>query len=161
MGGILNVSYKIQLTKGLEAIVDDNDIELVNKYKWHSKFSKGNYYASTRVGNEIVFLHNLLIGKKEGMEVDHINQNGLDNTRGNLRHATKSQNRANVALRADNRSGYKGVSQLRNTSKWRAYIQCNKKWKELGRFNTPQEAALAYNNAATEMFGEFAWLNKI
>lgn len=161
MGENLMLSVSIPISKGLESIIDLDDINLVIPYKWHAKASKGNWYAATRIGKEIVFMHNLISGRKSGLEVDHINQDGLDNRRSNLRHSTRSQNRVNVSIRKDNKSGYKGVSLYKKTGKWRAYIQKDKKWKQIGYFNTKEAAAIAYNNAAQELFGEFAWLNHI
>lgn len=151
----------VPLTRGRFAIVDANDEYLVSNIKWQARYSKGNWYAihSTTDGEET--MHTLILGNIDGFEIDHVNQNGLDNRRTNLRHATKSQNRANVSLRKDNKSGYKGVSLLKSYGKWRAYIQKDKKLLHLGFFDTPQEAAIAYNKKAKELFGEFAWLNQI
>lgn len=151
----------IPLTKDKYALVDDDDYSELVKYRWHAKSSKGNFYAATRIRSEIVFMHNLLLEERVGLEVDHKDQDGLNNRRGNLRYATRSQNRANVSRRSDNRSGYKGVCYYKHTNKWRAYIQKDRKWKQLGFYLTKEEAARAYNKAATELFGEFAWLNKI
>lgn len=151
----------IELTRGKIAWIDAEDYSLVSRYRWHAKYSKGNWYAAARVSGEIVFMHNLLLGRRDGYEVDHEDQDGLNNQRYNLRHSTYSQNRANVKTRKDNSSGYKGVCFHPKSGRWRAYIQVNKRWKSLKSYKTPQEAALAYNTAAKEAFGEFAWLNPI
>lgn len=89
---------------------------------------------------------------------DHINRNKLDNRRCNLRPASISQNAAN-ANRTTNACGFKGVS--KNYDKWVARISINGKVKHLGRFDTPEKAALKYNEVALEMFVEFAQLNEI
>lgn len=151
----------IQLTRKKLAIVADVDYEYLNQFKWFARYSKGNWYAERRIGEVTVFMHNELLGRKKGFEIDHQDRNGLNNQRSNLRYSTPSQNRANVGLRKDNKSGYKGVSYYPKSKKWRAYIQVNKKWKQLGYFKTALDAARAYNKVAKQEFGEFAWLNKI
>jgi len=89
-------------------------------------------------------------------QVDHINGDGLDNRRCNLRLATPSQNARNRKLRADSTTGYKGVYQEKKRLKWRATIRVNGKRRTLGRFNAPEDAYRAYCQAATEAFGEYA-----
>src|ERR1700761_6300587 len=124
----------IQLTKDKMALIDDEDYALLSKFKWRARYSKGNWYAETRIEGKNTFMHNLLMGRRIGFEIDHKSQNGLDNRKVNLRYSTPSQNRANVHLRKDNKSGFKGVCFYRPTHKWRAYIQVNKKWKQIGYF---------------------------
>lgn len=87
-------------------------------------------------------------------EVDHVDGNGLNCQRGNLRPATSAQNKQNQGRHRDNATGIKGVSRRRG--KWRAQITANGKRQHLGDFETPQEAAVAYQKAAKEAFGEFA-----
>lgn len=97
------------------------------------------------------------------MLVDHINGNGLDNRRSNLRLATAFQNLANMAIRPHT-SQYKGVSYYKHRTsykKWVAEIRCNRKRVRLGAFESEIEAARAYNEAAKNLFGEFARLNPI
>jgi hypothetical protein len=151
----------IPLTRGKYAVVNGCDVELVSKHKWQARPSKGNWYATTRIDGIEVFMHNLILGRVHGLEIDHIDQDGLNNTRQNLRYATRSQNRANVKIRKDNKSGYKGVCYNSKTGKWRAYIQKDRRWSQIGMFNTPIEAARAYNKKAKELFGEYAWQNPI
>ena len=91
-------------------------------------------------------------GKWPTKEIDHINGDGLDNRWANLREATRSQNMCNTALRADNKSGFKGVSWVTARRKWHAQIA----GKSLGHFDNLEAAARAYRKAATERFGEFA-----
>lgn len=88
--------------------------------------------------------------------IDHINGNPLDNRRSNLRLANKSQNAANAKRRADNTSGYKGVSWSRVSKKWRAYTREDGRQKHLGLFDTPEQAHDAYKTATVEVYGEFA-----
>lgn len=93
--------------------------------------------------------------------VDHIDQNKLNNRIENLRAATKSQNEANTGKRSTNTSGYKGVYWLKNANKWRAKIDHNKKQIHIGLFTDKNAAAIAYNQKATELFGEHAFLNEV
>lgn len=156
------MSYvSVTISGGKRVLVDGENLGIVGQFKWHAKKSKGNWYAATRVGKQTVFMHNMLMPPVEGLETDHVDQNGLHNIETNLRYATPSQNRANVRLRSDSTSGLKGVCFYPKTGKWRAYIQKDKKWKQIGYFETKEEAAVAYNEKAKELFGEFAWLNKV
>jgi len=102
-------------------------------------------------------MHILITGYKIGRRVDHINGNGLDNRRSNLRIATSQQNNRNRKICNLNTSGFKGVRLDRN--KWRADIRIDGKRKNLGRFVNPEAAAAAYDEAARKYFGEFATLN--
>lgn len=115
---------------------------------------EGKAYAVHKVIYEMHF------GEVEG-PVDHRNNDKMDNTIGNLRPATKSQNEANTAKRITNTSGYKGVYWLKNTASWRAKIDCNGKQIHIGLFKDKHEAAKAYNEKATSLFGEYAQLNII
>jgi hypothetical protein len=106
-----------------------------------------------------VYLHRLLMNAVQTQQVDHANGNSLDNRRENLRFCTSSQNSQN--RRRTSTSGFKGVSlKPRYKSKpWEANIKVAGKLKYLGRFQTPEEAAKAYDSAARDMFGEFAHTN--
>lgn len=148
----------------LVAIVDDEDYEFIVCYgSWN--LCKG-YARTTKQTNKIrktVRMHKLVLERmgvllENNKVCDHINKNKLDNRRCNLRIATIGQNAAN-ANRPKNLCGYKGVS--KNYNKWIARISINAKVKYLGRFNTPQEAALKYNEVAIELFGQFAQLNEL
>lgn len=105
-------------------------------------------------------IHRLLLGATDPkIQVDHINGNKLDNRKKNLRLATNQQNQYNVGLRKDNTSGYKGVSWYKKGKKWHAAIRNGNKSIHLGYFKTAVEAARAYDKAAVEFFGEYAYLN--
>ena len=158
---------KIPLTQGKIALVDDEDYDFLMQWKWHYiKCRDPGYAARYRKNGESgtqqkILMHRFLMGTPPGMEIDHRDNNGLNNQRYNLRRATSSQNRRNSELRVDNKSGYKGVTRTASKKKWRVYIKINGKQKWLGSFISKKDAAKAYNIAAKELFGEFANLNII
>lgn len=146
-----------------KAIVDYEDRDLAS-FVW-SVFKKGNtVYANRRetVNGKIVIvhLHRIILERKIGRRlesyelVDHINRDGRNNTRDNLRLATQSQNLANRHTRSP--YGYKGVSWEKRRHKWLAQIGFNYKSIFIGYFDTPEEAHEAYCRKADELFGEFA-----
>lgn len=157
---------KIKLTKGKWAIVDDDDYNFLSKYKWfaqnHSR-SDTIFYAKTTYIGKMVAMHRLLLGAKPDQFVDHINGNGLDNRKKNLRFCTKRQNSSNSKLSVRNTSGYKGVCFYKNTNKWAARIgnSASKGNYHLGFFDSKEQAARAYNKEAKKRYGDFAYINKI
>lgn len=160
----------VALTQGKFAIVDVADAELVGQYKWHACIRKNWEYAassSTRAnGGKSIYLHRLLMSPPEGMHVDHINGNGLDCRRANLRVCTNAENRRNsrpTKSAVKRHSKHKGVSfDPRQPGRpWVAYININDKRKGLGAYEHEAEAARAYNAAALVFHGSFAQLNKI
>jgi hypothetical protein len=107
-------------------------------------------------------MHRLIMGQPpNGREVDHINGDGLNNRRSNLRWATRQQNCQNGRPRSNARSKLKGAQWCSSQSKWGAEIKHNGRVKQLGYFQTEQEAAAAYDAAASKAFGEFARLNAV
>lgn len=155
---------KIPLTKGYIALVDDSFFEKISSHKW---FFQSGYAARSlcRKGVRSNWkMHWSVIGKPEvGMVVDHINGNGLDNRLENLRFCTSSQNTKNQVKHCRNTSGYKGVVKYsgKKSDRWTARISVNNKIFRLGRFNSPKDAAKAYNEAAIKYHGEFANINSI
>lgn len=147
------------------ALVDDEDFEKLNKHKWFfRKLGRNNIYAITRISGEKqkeIFMHRLLLKCPSNLFGDHIDGNGLNNQKGNLRIATKQNNQANSRIPKNNTSGYKGVRFRPDRNKFVARISFNDNTKHLGYFDTDIEAAKAYNQKALELFGEFANLNKI
>ena len=152
----------IHLSQGQVALVDDADYDILNKSAWHAYKSKNTYYAVRRLrGNgkdTTQRMHRFLLDPKPDEQVDHKNGNGLDNQRHNLRTCSCQQNTRNRRKYRGN-SKYKGVSC--ESKPWRAQITVNGGVILLGRFTTEIEAALAYNVAAKQHFGEFAVLNTI
>lgn len=131
-----------------ESLVDKEDIDLVGLYRW-GKDTPG--YANSKKGR----MHNLLMPKKEGYVIDHINGNGLDNRRANLRYATHTQNIRNQYGKKHKLQN-RGVRKNEKGDKWVADIMVNRKHINLGVFNTRQEAVDARIKAEQEHFGEFA-----
>lgn len=154
---------EIELTQGKVALVDDEDYEALMQYKWFALYDGWNWYAkrgrrkSDGLGPCKIWMHRIILKLADGERADHINRNGLDNQRSNLRVATRSQNAANSKRRSTNTSGYKRVSFRKDHGKWQAHIGS----RRIGYFNTPLEAAIAYNEAALEFYGEFARINKL
>jgi hypothetical protein len=154
----------IPLTRGKFVIVDEADAEMIPSFgRWRTKMKakRNTCYAASctyppGLPEQTVYMHVLIAGFKG---VDHVNRNGLDNRRINLRPATVSQNQANRGPLSNNTSGYKGVSWNRGRHKWSAIIKVAGEVTRLGFFDDPIEAARAYNQAASEAFGEYAYLN--
>ncbi len=158
----------IRLTQDYVTLVDDADYESLSAFKWRALVDKrrGKVYAvrktkgshSTR---KSVYLHRELLGlTNPNIKVDHSNGNPLDNQRQNLSACTTSQNNMNANKRSDGVSSqYKGVSWHKRDKKFYAAIKLNGKAKHLGSFFNEREAALAYDAAAREHFGDFAVCN--
>jgi hypothetical protein len=163
---------EIPLTQGQTALVDDEDAELVLAFKWCAAWreSSKTYYAVRGLSPAIsgtggyvqVYMHRSLVGLESGDRrmVDHRDRNGLNNTRQNLRVCTRSRNVANSIGNPSRRlSRFKGVSRSDNGQGWCAQIIVNRKRIRLGTFPTEEAAALAYDAAAVEHFGQFALTN--
>ena len=144
--------------------VDPEDIPLCKTLKLRivnkTRHTKKKLYVEhcDRVNGHHVHksLHRMLLGVTDPkVIVDHIDGNGLNCQRSNLRVTNHAGNAWNASLRADNKSGYKGVRQDKKTGKWLAFIQVNYKRRYLGSFVTPELAAEAYARAAEELHGEF------
>jgi hypothetical protein len=104
-------------------------------------------------------MHRLIMDAPANMQVDHIDGDGLNNTRSNLRLCSNMQNCHNQGVAANNKSGYRGVSWDARRGKWRAVIMVNGRLRSLGYHATPADAAIAYDSAARQLFGEYARLN--
>lgn len=157
---------EIQLTKGYIALIDDEDYDLVSTYKWQINIPykrAGVRYAmhtgTRRNGTTLhIKMHRLVMGVTDPkIRIDHIDGDGLNNQKGNLRIATPGQNRVNFTAHQQRKHGtpYVGIEEHRG--KYRA-VFCGQKTRMLA---TAEEAALAYNQMAYAKYGEFAHLNVI
>ena len=159
---------QIPLTQGQFALVDDTDYDWLNQWKWCVTGIEEAFYAirnSPKIEGKShqIFMHRVILGLeyKDGQQGDHTNHNTLDNRRANLRICTQQQNQMNQKLQKNKTSRFKGVCWDKQHKKWKAGIKVKKELKNLGRFNTEEDAATAYNKAAKKYFGEFAFLNNI
>lgn len=142
------------------AFVSDEDLSLVADHIWSVRtVSNGMTYVMTDIDCVPVYLHRLVL--PDAAEIDHRNGNGLDNRRENLRQATHSQNEGNQRPQVGRSSRFKGVSWHKAAGKWEAYIQHKNQKRLLGLFASEEDAALAYNSAAIETWGEFARPNEV
>ncbi len=169
-----NAPIQIPLTKGYTAIVSPEDIDLLN-FKWYAETKQGVWktqYARRSISNgdnvkRKEFMHRAVMRRVMGRDllssefIDHINGDGLDNRRENLRLASHTENNQNRRINRNNTSGYKGVYWNKNEGKWRARIMAHGKRHVLGQFVSIIDAAKAYNDAALKYYGEFADLNII
>lgn len=151
---------QIPLTKGYFATVDDEDFESLSKFKWLAGAQPtGLVYALHRG----TLMHRRILEKEledKPIHVDHINGNGLDNRRSNLRLCTSAQNQMNRRKqRGKCASKYKGVRRCRK--KWQAHLKKDGKYFFLGTFEKEEDAALAYNLAAVQLFEKFARVNEL
>jgi hypothetical protein len=148
-----------------EVLVDDEDTGLISKYSWRIAKKDGlvQYAKCTINGYDTLLMHRLIMDAQPGELVDHINGNGLDNRRANLRRATPAEQQYNKRVqkkRATIHSQFKGVSWVVASQKWKAQIHKDYRSIHLGTFDTEEDAAMAYDKAATELFGEFARTNR-
>lgn len=155
---------EIKLSNGSVALVDEEDVAKLEEFHWHcddAGYARTNVWKDGRKSAAPRMHRLVLSGVDSRLHVDHINGNRLDNRKSNLRISTCSENLRNRGPQANNSSGYKGVIFDKARGKWRAEICVEKRRKYLGRFSSPIEAAMAYNKAAIELHGEYAYQNKI
>lgn len=155
------MTKNIQLSQGYSTIVDDEDYEWLMQYNWY--YSKGYAVCS----KYLYKMHRLLLHVDDPhILVDHVDRNKLNNTKVNLRIADASENNFNVP-KQNYRSGrkmtsiYKGVSWSKKMQSWKSSIGYKNKQIFLGYFSTELDGAVAYNNKARELFGDFACINDI
>jgi len=157
-------------------LIDGEDWDRVAQYTWSLRKDYNTYYAKTQINHPdggwifcrrngrrrkvtTLQMHTFIISCPKGKQVDHINHNGLDNRKENLRICSSMQNTHNTQIRKNNSSGFKGVSWYKRHDKWVAEIASHGTRHFLGYHDTPEEAARAYDAKAKELHGEFAYLN--
>jgi len=145
------------------ALVDDDDYSLLCSMRWHiwsQPSTNRTQYARSKVDRKSVFMHRFIMRPTESQEVDHINGNGLDNRRINLRLCRHGENQANRRPSRTSTSKYLGVHWDKRRKCWRARLTKNARCHSVGSFETEREAAVAYDVAAKLMHGEFARTNE-
>jgi hypothetical protein len=145
------MTKQIPITQGKFVLVDDADYKWLSQSKWYFQHHG---YATRNINGHARPMHRLIMGDPINIQVDHINGNKLDNRRENLRLCTHKENIRNQKKHKNNTSGYKGVFRRRN--RWMAQIQHDRQFVYIGTFDTPQDAAQAYDEKARELFGDFA-----
>jgi hypothetical protein len=156
---------EISLTHGLVALVDDADYDYLMQWKWHATKAKQTYYAGRGItrGKDKVYIHKVFLMHREimkcpdDMQIDHIDGNGLNNQRSNLRICTNLQNCWNMSKRSKI-CDYKGIY-LRQNGKYRAYIKANGRRVNLGTYVEQEDGARAYDIGALYFFKEFSKTN--
>lgn len=154
---------EIPLTRGLVALVDDEDYEELSRFKWQAN-AEGYAVRKVRLPGEgprklkDVRMHRFLLGLQPGdpRQGDHVDLNRLNNQRGNLRIATHAENVQNHGRGRNNKSGFKGVYWRKKERRWHARIMYKSQRRGLGYYETAEEAYAAYCKAALELHGEFA-----
>ncbi len=150
---------RIPLTKGKFTIVDAHDYPFFARYNWFVEGTQKNYYAVRKQNGKSIKMHRQITNAPDHLVVDHIDHNGLNNQRQNLRLCTFAQNCRNIRSTSPKTSIYKGVHWHKAHKKWAAQITCNKKTHHLGYFKKQFDAAIAYDSAAKKHHGVFAALN--
>lgn len=166
--GALNKMKEITLTQGFTSYVDDEDYDWLMQWKWHvlvKRNSNRTNYAARSGSYDVPLMHRLIMGchKGDNYVVDHKDHNGLNNQKHNLRVCSIEQNAKNTLKRGGTSSKYIGVSLHTINRKgemiWAAQIMSGGVRKKIGRFYNERDAAVAYNNAAKELHGEYATIN--
>jgi hypothetical protein len=161
----------LKIKDNYEILLDDEDFELYSKFNWYLSRGRTTVYAGrdVRYGprkenkKRRILLHREIMNASEHEYVDHINGNGLDNRKSNLRKCSNADNLKNRSSTKNNKLGLKGISldkRLNLSKRFKVAITYNGIYKFIGRFETKEEAIAAYNEAAIKYHGDFAWLNR-
>lgn len=151
----------IPLTQGFHAIVDAEDYDALSAFKWCVRPAGRRFYAQRGYAKEdkswtTMQMHRQIMSATPEMMVDHINHDGLDNRRENLRLCSRLENCRNKRSAIGTSSQFLGVTWDKKSYKWRTRITVDGHRRLIGFFNSEIKAAIAYDNAARKYFGEFA-----
>lgn len=155
---VLKVESKIYGQK--EILIDDEDWTLVSNHNWCVRKIHKTFYAFTTTRKPFS-MHRLILGAKKGEIVDHIDRNGLNNQRTNIRICNTSKNAVNALYPKRTTTNYRGVWKNEKKNRWHSRIRTSEGRLYLGSFLTAEEAAIAYNKAALKYHGDFAILNEV
>jgi len=147
----------VSLSNGMTAVIDDVDRSLIDGIRWHVQINKsGVMYAVTySLGRKKIYMHRRLLGLTDSaIHVDHIDGNGLNNVRANIRVCNHAENSRNQSIRVNNSSGFKGIWKHQK-GKWQAKIVKEGRSFHLGTFESPEAAQAAYANASAMIHGEY------
>jgi hypothetical protein len=147
---------EIKLTQGKVALVDDEDFEYLNQWKWH--YNQGYAISSKNKKHKLLLMHRVILNPPSDLCIDHINHNKIDNQKKNIRICNGHENARN-AVHVGKTSNYLGVYYDMENKKYKAQIKINGCKTHIGRYIYPEEAARAYDKMALLHFGEFANLN--
>jgi len=155
---------KIKLTQNKYALVDDEDFEKLNQFKWYVNKQTNHWYAIRRLpikkgeSQKAIRMHQQILGPYPigKPAINHIDDDGLNNQRKNLRFCSTQENGMNRKISINNTSGYKGVSWNKRQKRWQVITKFNGKSINLGEFNDIKNAAKAYENFIIENHKEFA-----
>jgi hypothetical protein len=150
---------KIPLSQGKFARVDPEDYVGLARHKWCAAKQGNSFYAVRSEGNRQLRMHRAIVNAAAGMVVDHIDHDGLNNTKRNLRSCTKAQNAYNQRPQKGRSSKFKGVCWHKHEQKWYSRIQDHGRQRSLGLFTNERAAAQARDEAARALHGEHAFLN--
>lgn len=164
------MTREIPLTRGVVALVDDEDYAAMSAVKWFahpSRRTNGDmfWYAARMIPGRkdhergLLMMHRVILNVPKGLVVDHIDGNGVNNTRANLRICTQAENMRNIRLRSDSRNPHKGVQWRPHANAYGVRVTVNHTTHWVGYFKDPEEAARARDEAAKRLHGEFARLN--
>lgn len=152
-----------------EILLDDDVYDIISKYKWSVAKDHNTFYATRQIelprigkkrNRKRLIMHRVILGLEDPkIMVDHIDRNGLNNQRNNIRICNQSQNMGNSSKRKGSTSKYYGVCWVERKKKWAAYLQTNRKSNNIGFYNSEEDAAKARDLVAKEKYGEFAALN--
>ena len=147
---------QIKLTQGKVSIVDDADHKYLSQWKWCFEGRYATRQPSRKLGKrKPIYMHRFILNPSEGMEIDHINRNKLDNRRSNLRICIHSQNLINRGIQKNNTSGYAGVTWYKPLKKWMASIKVDGRFKNLGYFKNKEDAILMRQKLAKLYYKDF------